>query len=162
MAQSRRPERPRRPEGLTGYQWRIYRRTGLLPSEARARGISLAAARGHKPQGGIPEHRLRVLRRYARGKLSEREEAFVRQQAAKSRQFTEAELRERFLSKTPDARAEIIALQRLAARRRRQSTGRRVGRRFTGSFEFHDLGVGPFPEDEIEAVFLYYNDGGSR
>lgn len=50
MARGRRRITRRGKNNRTPYENRIFNRLGILPSEARARGISLAAARGHAPR----------------------------------------------------------------------------------------------------------------
>lgn len=147
----------RRPPGLSDYEWRIYRRTGLTPSQARARGISLAGARGHRAVGGVPEHKLRVQRRYERGLLSEREEAFVVRQANRTEKYDEDELRDYFLDLSPERRAEIMARQQVAVRRYKASLRRKVGRRFRGHWAWGgEFGAFP-PVDSIEGVLNYYH-----
>jgi hypothetical protein len=117
---------PQRPRGMTDYEWRVYRRTGLTPSQARARGISLAAARGHAPRRLTPEgpvlreHQVREIRRAERGDLTERERRWARQQQKRTRIDVFAELR----SYSPRKRAAIIKTQQYAAMRRRTSHGR--------------------------------------
>lgn len=118
--------RPARYAKLTPYEWRVFSRTGMLPSEARARGISLAAARGHAPRaiepGGerIPEHRLRDIRRRLRGEPTEAERRWLRRQANRTGRDRE-ELQDIFMSYSEAKRTRIREIQGRAARLYRAS-----------------------------------------
>lgn len=114
---------------LSSYERRILNRTGMLPAQARARGISLAAARGHAarrltPEGPIVrEHQLRELRRAERGDLSEGDRGFIRRQAKRSGRDA-GELAATFRSYRPQKRAAIREMQTYARRRHVASKGK--------------------------------------
>lgn len=114
---------------LTPYERRIVKRIGMLPSEARERGISLAAARGHAPRavepGGerIPEHRLRDIRRQLRGEPTEAERNFLRRQAKRSG-YDYDQLKTRFMQYSQTKRDYVRERQAAAHRRYAASRGR--------------------------------------
>lgn len=113
---------------LTSYERRILRKTGLMPSQARARGISLASARGHTPQrltaaGPIlREHQIRAIRRHERGEPSDSEAAFLRRQTKRSG-LEYDDLKRAFMAKSQNGRDRIRRLQASAQRRYRASKG---------------------------------------
>lgn len=94
-----------------------------MPAQARARGISLAAARGHaprrlEPQGPLlREHQIRDIRRRARGEPTEAERRFLRQQAARDSGADYDELKDEFMQYSQYKRDKIRQQTQEAARR---------------------------------------------
>lgn len=124
MARSRHPSRPRFAQDWSDYTWRVYRRTGYTPEEARRNRINLSAARGHRSRVvegvRLREHQLRELRRAARGDLSESERVWVRRQEKRAGHA----LADTFRGYSPQQRRAIMDMQRYARRRYTTSHGR--------------------------------------
>lgn len=110
--------RASRPPGLTDYEWRVVRQTGLLPSQMRARGLSLQAARGHRLKTAAPgrgEKAQTAARQRAKGLLTETDRRFLDRQLAKTSDYYE----KRTVRRGNTLRTEFVVVETAADRWRR-------------------------------------------
>lgn len=135
------------------YRKRIEARlNGLTIEQARSRGISLAAARGHRRRPGEPAEKAKLdVRRRERGELTERERKFARKQAERLNREVE-EVQEDMLYLSPEDRDLLIYAQ---------SRADRLYHRKGGSYRYRwDLDPGqpfPFPHHSPVKTLYYYH-----
>lgn len=114
---------------LSAYERRVFARLGMLPAEAKSRGISLAAARGHAPKRLTPEgpvlkeHQIRAIRARERGEPTPAERAFLMRQQYRAGSDYE-DLLPIFMSYSPSKRDSIREHVAAAHRRWRGSHAR--------------------------------------
>lgn len=146
--------------GSDGYRRRIERRLGMTMEEAKRQGISLAAARGHKPN----EHRTRKQRAIARGDLTEDQRVYLRRQSQRSQNPEAWLLAELAFRQANHDHRETLRLEqhRLASGYRRKVGGRRRGsnpmRSGKHGFVAPDLDMGLAPNIEPhEFPLVFYH-----
>lgn len=149
MAQSRgNPPPKRRLTGAEIYRRRIERRLGMPIEFAKSRGISLAAARGHKPH----EHQTRAIRARAEGRLIEKELAFLKRQR-KRWEMDYKEGKEFFRNLDQEMRDFIMTGQKYAEQEYRS----KKRPRFHWDIDAIKAGWRPFPPPySAEAQCMWY------